>query len=109
MSFRENGKQIKAYDVAYFTASCDTPDTNKRFAASLKLDYPILSDPSRAVARAYGVVDEKRTHPRRWTYYIGKNGKILAIDKDVKAGTHGTQVVKKLGELNLNQRQQKIE
>ena len=106
MSFRENGKQIKAYDVAYFTASCDTPETNKRFAASLKLDYPILSDPTRAVARTYGVVDDTRTHPRRWTYYIGINGKILAIDKEVKAGSHGTEVVNKLAELKVDKKKE---
>lgn len=99
MSFRENGKGIRAYDVAYFTASCDPEKTNKRFAESLKLDFPILSDPSRQTALAYGVVKAGRTHPRRWTYYIGKNGKILAIDKQVKAGSHGSQVVKKLAEL----------
>ena len=101
MSFRENGKQIKAYNVAYFTASCDSAETNKRFAESLKLDYPILSDPTQKTATAYGVVDAKRTHPRRWTYFIGKDGKILAIDKQVKASTHGEQVAKKLAELNL--------
>lgn len=101
MSLRESGKQIKAYDIAYFTASCDTEATNKRFAASLKLDYPILSDPTRVAARAFGVVDDKRTHPRRWTYYIGKNGKILAIEKKVQASSHGTQVLKRLAELNL--------
>ena len=104
MSFRENGKQIKAYDVAYFTASCDTAETNQRFAASLKLDFPILSDPTRKTARAYGVVDDKRTHPQRWTYYIGKHGKILAIEKQVKARTHGTQVVNKLAELKLGKK-----
>lgn len=102
MSFRENGKLIKAYDVSYFTASCDAEETNKKFAASLKLDYPILSDPTRKTALAYGVVTGKARYPKRWTFFIGKNGKILAIDKQVKAGKHGATVAKKLAELKID-------
>ena len=33
---------------------------NTDFAKSLKVDYPILSDPGKKVARAYGVVTDKR-------------------------------------------------
>jgi len=58
VSFREIGKEIKAYELAYFTASCDKEETNKKFAASLGLDYPILSDPTRQAAIAYGLVKE---------------------------------------------------
>ena len=70
--------------MAYFTASVDPPDVNKKFAESLELDYPILSDPGKEVARAYGVVSGERTVAMRWTFYIGKDGKILYIDKEVK-------------------------
>ena len=38
--------------MAYFTASCDDVETNKKFAESLKLDYPILSDPYSYVRNA---------------------------------------------------------
>ena len=51
--------------MAYFAASCDTLETNTEFARSLELDYPILSDPERKTAEAYGVVDESRRHPAR--------------------------------------------
>lgn len=102
MSFRENDKLMKSYDVAYFTASCDTEETNKKFAASLKLDYPILSDPTRKTALAYGVVIHKKSYAKRWTFYIGKNGKILAVDKDVNARKHGADVVKKLAALKID-------
>src|ERR1700734_3016746 len=42
-SIRENSERLKPLNVAYFTASVDTPDLNKKFAESLMLDYPILS------------------------------------------------------------------
>ena len=87
--------------MAYFTASCDQPEKNKKFAESLELDYPILSDPNRKAATAYGVVSATRKNPQRWTFYIGTNGKILAIDKKVKSKTHGQDVANMLEELGV--------
>jgi hypothetical protein len=29
----------------------------------------------------------------RWTFYIGKDGRIAAIEKKVNAGSHGAQMV----------------
>ncbi len=87
--------------MAYFAASCDTPELNKKFAKKLELDYPILSDPSRKVAKAYGVVNEKRRFPFRKTIFIGKDGTILYIETKVNTGDHGNQVAKKLKELKV--------
>jgi peroxiredoxin Q/BCP len=41
---------------------------------------------------------------KRWTFYIGKDGKILAIDKDVKVDTAGADIALKLGELGVAKR-----
>ena len=84
--------------MAYFTASCDEVEKNTEFAKKLELDYPILSDPGKEVAKAYGVVTEKRPFPHRWTFYIGKDGKILEVDREVKIPDAGATVAKKLGE-----------
>jgi thioredoxin-dependent peroxiredoxin len=100
-SFRENGKAFKDANVAYFTASTDTPEDNKRFAESLGVDYPILSDPGKKVAEAYGVVHEGRPVAERWTFYIGKDGKILYVDRQVKAATAGADAVTRLKELKV--------
>jgi peroxiredoxin Q/BCP len=87
--------------VAYFTASVDPPDVNKKFAESLELDYPILSDPGKDVARAYGVVTPERASAFRWTFYIGKDGKILYVDKSGATATQGQEVVNRLKELGI--------
>jgi peroxiredoxin Q/BCP len=102
-SFKQNSEALKATGAAYFTASTDAADTNSDFAKSLDADYPILSDPSKDVARAYGVVHEGREVPERWTFYIDKDGVIRAIDKDVQQRTEqaGEDVVAKLKELGL--------
>jgi peroxiredoxin Q/BCP len=92
---------LQGFEVAYFAASCDDADTNRRFAESLELDYPILSDPEKKVARAFGVVTDSRSLPFRWTFIIGKDGKLLHIDKEVSVSTHGADVAAKLKELGV--------
>ena len=83
------------------TASTDSPEENARFAQSLDLDYPILSDPTKETARAYGVVHEGRQVPERWTFYIDKEGVIKEIDKKIQTKEAGADVAKKIKELGL--------
>ena len=80
--------------MRYFGASVDSPETNARFAASIGIDYPILSDPEKTVARAYGVLGATG-FASRWTFYIDADGRILDIDKKVSAASHGRDVVAK--------------
>jgi peroxiredoxin Q/BCP len=84
-----------------FAASVDTPEDNRKFAESLGLDYPILSDPGKQVASSYGVVTPERQVAQRWTFYIGIDGRILAIDKKISTATAGQDIVTKLGELGI--------
>ncbi len=90
--------------MAYFAASVDTPDVNAEFAKSLELDFPILSDPAKGVATAYGVVGGERPFAQRWTFYIGTDGKILAIEKKIAVATAGRDVAAKLTELGVGKK-----
>jgi peroxiredoxin Q/BCP len=92
---------LRKFQVAVFAASCDTVADNTRFAKELELDYPILSDPDRTVAQTYGLVSGATGFPRRWTFFIGPNGKIIHIDKAVRAGSHGEDCAAKLAELGV--------
>ncbi len=94
---------LREYNVAYFTASVDSVQKNTDFAQSLDLDYPILSDPTKEVATAFGCLSE-RGFSNRWTYYIGKDGKILYVDKSVKTGEHGQDIAAKLAELGVEKK-----
>jgi len=87
--------------VAHFSASVDIADDNKKFAESLELDYPILSDPGKQVATSYGVVTPERQFAQRWTFYIGVDGRILFIDKKISVSTAGADVAAKLAELGV--------
>jgi len=105
-SFKADGAKMRGYDVAYFTASNDPLENNKKFAEKLGLDYPILSDPDSSVASSYGVLNEsaKGKAAKRWTFYIGADGKILAIDKEIKTDTAGGDVATKLGTLGVKKK-----
>jgi len=92
---------IREFDVTYFAASVDDAKTNKRFADSLEADYAILSDPEKKAAAAYGVLMPERGMAKRWTFYIGADGKILYVDREVKARTAGRDIAARLGELGV--------
>jgi peroxiredoxin Q/BCP len=88
--------------------SVDKPEDNKAFAEKEKADFPILSDPDKSVANAYGVIPAGRPPDRqmasRWTFYIGPDGKILAIEKTVRPASAGEEVVAKLAELGVKKK-----
>jgi peroxiredoxin Q/BCP len=89
--------------VTYFAASTDDAETNRKFAESLGLDYPILSDPTKETAKAYGVL-MAMGFASRWTFYVGKDGNILHVDREVSTKTAGADIAKKLGELGVAKR-----
>jgi peroxiredoxin Q/BCP len=101
-NFQAEGSAIKKFDAAYFTISVDPPEKNAKFAESLGVkDYAILSDPDRSTAKAYGVLRSDRGVANRWTFYIGKDGTILAIDKTIKVDTSANDVAAKLKVLGV--------
>jgi peroxiredoxin Q/BCP len=102
-SLAENGDRIRRYDVSYFMASVDPLEGEKgniAFAEAYNADFPMLSDPTKETAAAYGVLNE-RGRASRWTFYIDKTGRIAAIDTQVRAQTSAEDMIAKLGELNV--------
>src|SRR5688572_12983439 len=103
-SLAKNGEKIRAYEVAYFMASVDPVEGekgNKAFAESEKADFPLLGDPTKETATAWGVLNDKHGMANRWTFYIDKEGRIAAIDKAVKPATSAEDMVAKLAELKV--------
>lgn len=108
-SIAEASSILRQYDAAYFMASVDDVETNTRFAKEQAADYPILADPTKEVARAYGVIRTDRPPAQqmaaRWTFYIGPDGKITAIDKSPTTATAGQVMVQRLDDLGVEKRQ----
>jgi peroxiredoxin Q/BCP len=97
-SLAKNGHLIKKYQASYFMISTDPLETNKSFGAEQGADFPLLSDPTKATANAYGVLGIFGV-PNRYTYYIGADGKILAIDKSINPATSAEDMAAMLGKL----------
>lgn len=102
-SLRSAGDTLRRYGVQYFAASVDRPETNAEFAKSLDLDYPVLSDPTRETARTWGVLDTSG-FAQRWTFIVGADGRILAIDRRVSSGSHGSDIGTMLKALGVQER-----
>ena len=102
-SLAEKGHLLKEYDVAYFMASVDSFEKNSAFAESSEADFPLLSDPSREVARAYEVL-AFYGFPKRHTFYIGKEGKILMVDRSINPSTSAEDMAANLGRLGVAKR-----
>ena len=116
-SLADNGDKIQKYQVTYFMASVDPLEDNIKFAKATSVtlgtganarvvekkeaDFPMLSEPTKATARAYGVVDDTRAAAARWTFYIDKAGKIAAIDTAVRPATSAEDMLAKLAELKV--------
>lgn len=103
-SLAQNGHLLKRLDVTYFMASVDALGKNKAFAEENEADFPLLSDPSKEVATAYDVLAFYGM-PKRHTFYIGKDGKILFIDRKINAATSAEDMAAKLEELGIPERQ----
>ena len=118
-SLAENGDKIRQFDVAYFMASVDALEDNIRFANATSVtlgdgadaqivekeeaDFPMLSDPTKAVATSYGVLNARGT-ASRWTFYIDTTGRIAAIDKMVNPATSAEDMIAKLAEVKVAMR-----
>jgi thioredoxin-dependent peroxiredoxin len=102
-SFTSSGETIKKFDVAYFMASVDDEATNKKFAEQEMANFPMLSDPEKKVATAYGVLNPGGV-ANRWTFYIGPDGKIEYIEKKVNVQTAGADLAAKLDELKVKKK-----
>jgi thioredoxin-dependent peroxiredoxin len=100
-SIRDASDTISKYDVAYFMASVDTPEKNKAFAEQEQANFPMLSDPSHTTAMAYGVVTGPTGVAKRWTFFIGPDGKILHVETVNHTADAGTFLASKLAELKV--------
>lgn len=99
-----SGEAIRVFNVALFAASVDVPEELKKFADTLGVDYPLLSDATRQTGMAYGVVADDRSYASRWTFYIGMDGKILYIDRQVSPASAGKVIADRLAQLGVPKR-----
>jgi alkyl hydroperoxide reductase subunit AhpC len=71
--FRDLGCQVMAIGV-------DDVDSHRAWAEELGgIDFPLLSDPTRATCRAWGVLSEKEGRPWRATFVLAPGGRVAHL------------------------------
>ena len=73
----------------------DGPEANARFARRLELPYPILSDPGKQVARAYGVLRIGLFAARK-TFVIDIAGNLAHVQEKVSPKSAGDDLLRVL-------------
>ena len=62
---------------------------------------PLLSDPTRNTAQAYGVLGLGGLFTKRWTFYIDPEGIVRHVDRKVKPSHHGGEIAAQLQALGF--------
>lgn len=96
-NFRDGITKFKEKGVAIVGISKDTVDSHKKFVAKYHLNFPLLSDESREIIKAYGAWTERgfMGHPGilRNSYLINPEGEIVKEYKKVKPEQHADDIL----------------
>jgi peroxiredoxin Q/BCP len=73
--------------------SYDTPESNASFAAKNNLPFQLLTDSDRTLARAVGAGRAFLPVPKRVSYLVGDDGKVMKAYPKVDPKTHASDVL----------------
>jgi peroxiredoxin Q/BCP len=93
--FRDLKADFEAVGAQRVGISADAVDKQRQFSDMHSFDYPLLSDPDRAVAMSLGVKKMLRVGPnRRTTFVIGTDRRVLGvIDSQVNMNVHADRAL----------------
>ncbi len=98
-SFRDNLGAVQSHGAAVLGVSPDSVKSHANFTQKQGLNFPLLADTERELAKAYDVWVEKKQYGRtymgieRSTFLIDKDGKIKRIWRKVTPKTHVADVI----------------
>jgi peroxiredoxin (alkyl hydroperoxide reductase subunit C) len=84
-AYQQQLSTLEGADTQVLGVSMDSPFANKAWAQQIGVTFPLLSDLGGEITRQYGVFNPKYKAARRVTYLIGKDGKVLEMQKDSDA------------------------
>ena len=100
--FRDLASEFDAVGAQRVGISADQVDKQKQFSDKHSFDFPLLSDPDKAVARAYGVRRGPGLIPnKRATFVIGTDGLIKSVVKsETNMNVHADRALETLRALS---------
>jgi thioredoxin-dependent peroxiredoxin len=98
-AFRDGYAKLQAWGIAVLGCSIDNADSHHAFAKKYALSFPLLLDPDKKIAKAYGADNGIPILGlnRRITYVIGEDGHILKVYPQVDPASHATRIIEDLG------------
>ncbi|MGA2574303.1 MAG: peroxiredoxin [Candidatus Methanomethylicaceae archaeon] len=98
-SFRDDYKIYQDKGAVVIGVSLDSVESHSKFSQEYKLPFLILSDNSKEVAKAYGVLGVGGFLAKRVTFIINRDGKITHVFPKVDVKHHSEEVLKAIEEL----------
>ena len=104
-AFRDNQAALKKKGVVVLGLSGDSIASHDKFKAKYKLNFPLLSDPDKAVAKKYGAWGEKVLYGKksvgmiRSTFVIDGEGVVRKVFPRVKVDGHAEKVLEVVSKL----------
>jgi peroxiredoxin Q/BCP len=101
-AFRDTQAAIKKRGAVVLGVSGDSLGAHAKFKAKYKLNFPLLSDPDKAVAKKYGAWGEKVMYGKkvtgmiRSTFVIDKDGVVSKVFPRVRVDGHAEKVLEAL-------------
>ena len=101
--FRDSLSSLKSAGYAVLGISPDKPEKLAKFRERDTVNFPLLSDPTRATLEAYGAFGEKMMYGKkvtgviRSTFVIDAKGKVELAQYNVKATGHVAKLRRDLG------------
>jgi peroxiredoxin Q/BCP len=97
--FRDAEALIEKAGGVILGVSFDGQESHRKFIKKFTLPFTLLSDENKVVAKAYGVYKEKSMYGKKYwgiersTFVIDQAGKLKAIFRKVKVGSHVNEVL----------------
>lgn len=88
---RDNWSKFSENGIVVLGISVDSKDDIKEFIKENNLNFPLLSDESKQISKAYGVLNNLGL-ASRISFVVDKQGKIAEIIRDVDVQKHADQV-----------------
>jgi peroxiredoxin Q/BCP len=98
-AFRDSQAALRKRGVVVLGVSGDSLASHEKFKAKYKLNFPLLSDPDKAVAKKFGAWGEKVLYGKktvgmiRSTFVIDGAGVVRKVFPRVKVDGHADQVL----------------
>jgi peroxiredoxin Q/BCP len=98
-AFRDNISQIRELGAEVYGVSADGVEAVKKFKKKYHLNFVLLADPGLDAIAAYGTKMPVVKMSKRWTFIIGPDLRIRAIEKDVDPVLDAVRIAEKLKDL----------